>query len=288
MSAPLVHEDRCLLLYTDLDRTLLPNGPQPESPGARRLFARLVDRPQVTLAYVTGRHLALVDEAITHYRLPKPDFVISDVGTRIHAREHDGWRLWRDWEDEIESGWAGHDHTHLSLLFRDLKSLRLQEPTKQNAHKLSYYLPVQSNRLALQEEMQQRLDQKGIHASLVWSVDEPAGVGMLDVVPGWGTKLHAVEFLRQRLGIALEHTLFAGDSGNDLQVMASPVPSVLVANAADEVRESALLQARATGHGDALYLAHGGYRGMNGNYSAGILEGLAHFRPDFGDWMKLE
>ena len=29
-----------LLLCTDLDRTLLPNGEQPESPPARALFAR--------------------------------------------------------------------------------------------------------------------------------------------------------------------------------------------------------------------------------------------------------
>ena len=30
-----------LLLCTDLDRTLIPNGPQPESPGARAHFATL-------------------------------------------------------------------------------------------------------------------------------------------------------------------------------------------------------------------------------------------------------
>ena len=47
-----------LLLCTDLDRTLIPNGTQPESPRARELFKRLVSHEEVTLVYVTGRHLA--------------------------------------------------------------------------------------------------------------------------------------------------------------------------------------------------------------------------------------
>ena len=53
-----------LLICTDLDRTLIPNGTQPESSGARDHFATLVDRPEVTLAYVSGRHRALVKAAI--------------------------------------------------------------------------------------------------------------------------------------------------------------------------------------------------------------------------------
>ena len=44
-----------LLLCTDLDRTLIPNGPQPESAQAREHFARFAAHPQVTLAYVSGR-----------------------------------------------------------------------------------------------------------------------------------------------------------------------------------------------------------------------------------------
>jgi sucrose-6F-phosphate phosphohydrolase len=275
-----------LFLCTDLDRTLLPNGPQPESPRARALFAQLVNRPQVILAYVTGRHRTLVDRAIANYVLPKPNFAITDVGTKIHAREKDHWRLWPDWEQEIERDWAGYDHAAISRLFSDLRPLRLQELAKQNTHKVSYYLPVQVNRVALQTEMQQRMAEKHIRASFVWSVDEPAGVGLLDVVPERATKLHAVEFLRERLGVSREQTLFAGDSGNDLAVMASDIPAVLVANAVQEVRRLALQEARAAGHEDALYLARGGYLSMNGNYSAGILEGVAHFQPALRAWME--
>ncbi|MDH5258324.1 MAG: haloacid dehalogenase, partial [Gammaproteobacteria bacterium] len=54
---------RRLLLCTDLDRTLLPNGRQPESEQARKLFGRLASRPEVTLVYVTGRDPVLVEDA---------------------------------------------------------------------------------------------------------------------------------------------------------------------------------------------------------------------------------
>jgi len=74
-----------LLLCTDLDRTVLPNGPQPESDTARSRFAALAARPEVTLVYVTGRDQQLVRKAITNYCLPRPDYVISDVGTIIYT-----------------------------------------------------------------------------------------------------------------------------------------------------------------------------------------------------------
>jgi hypothetical protein len=54
---------------------------------------------------------------------------------------------------------------------------------------------------------------------------------------------------------------------------------VLVANAHSSVRDKAREMAEIAGHSQRLYLARGGYLGMNGNYSAGILEGLAHFFP---------
>ena len=80
--------NRQLLLCTDLDRTVLPNGPQSESQGARTLFAALAARPEVTLAYVTGRDRHLVEQAIANYSLPHPDYVISDVGTIFTATDY--------------------------------------------------------------------------------------------------------------------------------------------------------------------------------------------------------
>jgi hypothetical protein len=81
-------------------------------------------------------------------------------------------------------------------------------------------------------------------------------------------------------GFGGDEVLFAGDSGNDLSVLASELPAVLVANAAESVRGEAVTVAQSNGTTPHLYLAQGGFWEMNGNYSAGILEGVAHFRPD--------
>lgn len=274
-----------LLLCTDLDRTLLPNGTQPESPLARRYFSRLTERPEVTLVYVTGRHKLLVQQAIKCYCLPQPDMVISDVGTKIYDLRTAGWTIWRDWETEITADWAGQTHADLRALFHDLAPLNLQEREKQNTHKVSYYVSLYEDKEKLIAEMDQRLRQHGVNASLVWSVDEPAAVGLLDVLPRGATKLHAIEFLRERLGYALEDTVFAGDSGNDLPVLTSRLPAVLVLNATETVRAAAREAAERSGHQDAICFAKGGFLGMNGNYSAGILEGVAHYRPELRSWL---
>ena len=275
-----------LLLCTDLDRTLLPNGPQAESADARRRFSDFIAHDDVSLVFVSGRDKKLVQQAISNYRLPAPDFVISDVGTNIYDLRKGKWTVWRQWHDEIAPDWNGKDHDFLCDLLTDIDALRLQEYEKQNTYKLSYYAPLYIDRTGLDRQIQQRLDAHGIQASLVWSGDEPAGVGLLDILPKCATKLHAVEFLMSSLSIPLQQTLFAGDSGNDLAVLASRIPSVLVANAMPDVKTAALAEAAENGHNDALYIAQGGYLGMNGNYSAGILEGIAHYHPQLGSMIE--
>jgi len=273
-----------ILVCTDLDRTLLPNGAESESPTARPRFSMVTAQPETCIAYVTGRHKVLVEKALKSYRLPVPDFVLADVGTTIYELTDDGWSVWPEWSAEISGDWAGLDHARLQRLFKDLKALRLQENSKQGNYKLSYYVSLQVDSRDLMEEMESRLEAEGVAASLIWSIDDPAGIGLLDVLPASATKLHAIEFLMRRKGFSQEETVFAGDSGNDLPVLVSPLQAVLVANATADLREQAQRLAAQNGHAEALYLAKGGYMGMNGNYSAGILEGLAHFLPETEQW----
>lgn len=276
-----------ILICTDLDRTLIPNGEQAESPGARELFTRVSRRSDIDIAYVTGRHKALVYDAITEFQLPTPNFVLGDVGSTIYEIKSDDWQLWPDWQEEIAPCWAGYQHNQLAALFNDIELLRQQEAEKQNTFKLSYYAPADCDVNHLINRMQQRLQQHNIRASLIWSIDDIEHVGLLDVLPENATKLHAIEFLMQQKGYTQANTLFAGDSGNDLPVLASPVNSVLVANAKDDVRQQAIELASQNNNSNQLYLAHGNFSGMNGNYSAGILEGLAHFIPKSKTWLSL-
>lgn len=265
-----------LLLCTDLDRTLIPNGKQPESPGVRKLFSQFVARDEVQLAYVSGRHRALIEQAIHEYQLPVPDFVIADVGTSVYRIEHGTWQEWRAWSDKIGQDWQHRGVGDLCALLADIVSLTLQEAEKQNVHKLSYYLSLECDHRAIIANIKARLKKEGIHANIIWSVDELIKIGLLDIIPISANKLHAIQYIMQTFGYDIDHAVFAGDSGNDLDVMLSPIRSILVANADDDVR-AAIAHASA----QTLYVAQGNFLNMNGCYAAGILEGVAHYRPEF-------
>lgn len=271
---------RPLLICTDLDRTLLPNGTQPESAGARHLFAKLVQRRNVTLAYVTGRHLELIEEAIEEFDLPTPDFAISDVGSSIYQFGAMGWRRWRAWDARIAPDWSNAGPDELAEILGDIGGLSLQEREKQGPHKLSFYTSLLNSSTDTIEKVKQKLACAGFSTNLIWSVDEHTHRGLLDILPGRANKLLAIEFLMQAHGFQRDQVVFCGDSGNDLDVLRSELPTVLVANAGASLK--AQLNAEQLRN---FYVAHGGFLGMNGNYCAGILEGVAHYRPDVAKWL---
>ena len=277
-----------LLLCTDLDRTLLPNGSQPESKMARELFCDLASKPQVTLVYVTGRHQQLVEQAIEEYQLPQADFVIADVGSTIYKITNTHWQYLEEWETKINNDWQGKSNNELHNLLAKIQGLKLQEQSKQNTHKLSYYVMLNLDHQFLISQMKQFLQQHDIAANFIWSIDEQMNVGLLDVLPASAGKRQAIEFLIQQLGFEYSNTVFAGDSGNDLCVMSSAIPSVLVANADENIKKQAIQQAENNRKGNTLYIAQGGFMNMNGNYSAGILEGVVHFIPLAEQWIRVK
>jgi len=268
-----------LLLCTDMDRTVLPNGSQPEHPEARPCFREFCRQPGVCLTYVTGRHLALVEQAIADYALPQPDYAITDVGSKIYrfidSRAHEMLL----WEEQIAADWRGRSHTQLKQAFANIHDLTLQEEEKQNRFKLSYYLDLAIDKDAIIEQMAAILHDRGVHASLIWSVDEPRQIGLLDVLPQNATKLHGLRFLQEHLGYETNEVIFAGDSGNDLPVLGSEMNAVLVANASEEVRALAQKMVAHGGYSASLYLARDDAFSLGGNYAAGVLQGIWHFQP---------
>jgi len=274
---------RRLLLCTDLDRTLLPNGEHPESPEARRLFAGLAARDQVTLVYATGRNLGLTVQAIAEFALPHPAAILADVGATILLPDGPIWRSWTAWERHIDREWRQLGPREIDALLQGLPEIRPQEEEKQGRHKISCYVSLEADREALGREITRRLGRWGVKATLVFSIDEPAATGLLDILPAGAGKLKALRFFLEGFGFRREEVIFAGDSGNDLEVLESDLAAVLVANAHPGLRRQ--LAARPS---PTLYLAQGGYLAMNGNYAAGILEGVAHFRPELNGWLRQE
>lgn len=275
-----------LLLCTDMDRTVIPNGIQSEHPDARRRFKKFCEKPEVTLVYVTGRHQELVSKAIKNYALPMPNFAITDVGTKIYHIDGGKWQILQSWEREIDKGWSGKSHQQLKYFLSSMTELQLQESSKQNTHKLSYYLPMYVDKNMVLAKIEKRLLEEGVEASLIWSIDELKDIGLLDVLPLNATKLDAIEFLQHQLKYKFEELIFAGDSGNDLPVLCSPIQSVLVNNASDEIKKIAQQQAERSGQTSALYIAKVSGLNMNGNYSAGVLQGVWHYAANFRDQIQ--
>lgn len=280
--------EKRLLLCTDMDRTVIPNGFQPEPTDARSQFRQFCQQADVKLAYVTGRHVSLVKRAIKNYALPMPDFAITDVGTKIYYIAKDSWQQMADWEAEIGRDWHGKTHAELKQILAPISELRLQESSKQNTHKLSYYLPLYLDKDSTIARIEAYLAEADVDVCVLWSVDEPKNIGLLDVLPRHATKLHAIEFLQCKLGYELNEVMFAGDSGNDLPVLTSHIPSVLVDNATADIKQAAIQLSRHNGHEEALFLAHGQDALHGGNYAAGVLQGVQHFAPQFCNNMNKE
>jgi HAD superfamily hydrolase (TIGR01484 family) len=275
-----------LLICTDLDRTLLPNGREPESPGVREILARLVSRDELDLVYVSGRDLRLALEAMEEYRLPRPRFVIGEVGTSVHAWTGEHWQSSAAWRERILAEWGGSRPGQLVDALAAIEGIELQEPAKQGPAKISFYFDQNADRARLEASITRVARDLGMSHRQVWSSAEVEGRAFLDILPRSASKLHAIEFLIETWHYEEARVLFAGDSGNDLEVLASGLRAVLVANADEEVRSQAVETATSLGHRDRLYLARGGFLGANGNYGAGILEGLAHFFPETVGWMR--
>jgi len=219
-------------------------------------------------------------EALVNYKLPLPDYAITDVGTKIYRQEDNEWHEMDSWQTQIARDWQGKTHAELDRVLGSLPELTLQEMSKQNDFKLSYYLRLTADRKNILAEVDRRLSHLGAAASLIWSVDEEKQIGLLDILPRNATKLHGIRYLQHHLGFESDEVVFAGDSGNDLTVLASSVRSILVANAEPEIKQQALQLAEQNGFPETLYIAKQDGFFLGGNYSAGVIQGIKFFAPD--------
>jgi len=269
-----------ILICSDLDRTIIPNGYQEESAHARPVFRQIAEHANIHLTYVSGRDKQLIIDAIEEFYLPLPDYAIGDVGTTFYRIINGNWQLSDEWSDEISQDWQGLNWEGLAEYFEDMQDVRLQELEKQSSHKLSFYTDQDVDQPHLKEKIRLVLMQKGLWANIIWSVDEISSRGLLDIIPARANKLHAIQFLMKQEQFFDDNTVFAGDSGNDLDVLTSGLRAILVKNAADEVRKEAVEKLSAKHMMHRLYFPEGNFCGMNGNYAAGVLEGFVHFFPE--------
>ena len=268
-----------MMIACDLDRTLIPNGKEDYDGSLPQFYDFISKIPQVTLVYATGRNLKLFEEGEVEYNLKKPDYLLGSVGTEVYEKiiTNDGDEKmtpdpdWKNYVLEKHPNWNRHQIVRDLSSRLDSETFFLQEEELQNLNKISYYLKDLSQKEKIISNISEYLRERNIQGEVVYSFDPHKDSGLIDVLPRSATKLGALEFLINKLNKDRENVIYSGDSGNDLLPLTAGIKAVLVNNAPNEVKVQAKEIARNKGFEDKLYIA-------KGNYSAGVIEGLKHFR----------
>lgn len=207
------------LLASDLDGTLLG-----EDLG-QCMFAIVARacRPELTIAYVTGRGPADVLRLVEEGKLPRPDYIVGSVGTVIVDCADSQNMLGADFAATAPTVW-------------DLEQI---------------YRVCSGDGVAPQDFAD---GQPTFQAGFNWNGDESSlaaikrrlqvlpGVSVvvsggryIDVIPDGFGKGKALDFLCRRIGAAEGRVVVAGDSGNDESLFGLPHHGILPANALPEL-----------------------------------------------------
>ena len=261
------------ILATDLDRTLLPNGSWPLDANAIALFNEWTAKQGVLVVYVTGRNLDLTEQAIRQYGVRYPDILCGDVGTTIRHYENGAWSLDQGWVDRVHAMSPRWDNAAIRAALTQVDGMRAQEAEHQNEFKQSYYVDHQQRERVLAEV--EGLIGGKFDEVLVYSFDSNNGNGLLDVLPASATKQTSLEYVAE-VYKAGRDIVFCGDSGNDIFPLTAGFLGVMVRNA-DEQLVRQVAAAKRKNAALRIYHARGGFKGLNGYYVSGVLEGAYHY-----------
>ncbi|XSG85400.1 MAG: HAD-IIB family hydrolase [Methylohalobius sp. ZOD2] len=239
------------LVISDIDNTLIGGSREAVDTLMSRLRTNSV-RPGFGIA--TGRRVEAAVKVLKEWGVPRPDVLISAVGSEIHYG-HLGRRLLEEeaWKRHIDYRWRPKA-LHEAMI--NLPGLTLQPRSEQRAHKISYY--VEPDKAPSVAEIKRHLRRLDLHANVIYSHQ-----AFLDVLPIRASKGLAIRFLAWRWGLPLERILVAGDSGNDAEMLVGDTLGVVVGNYSPELE-------RLRGK-PRIYFAEATYAG-------GILEGLDYYR----------
>jgi sucrose-6F-phosphate phosphohydrolase len=262
------------ILATDMDRTLLPNGSWKADSEAIELFNELTANQDVLVVYVTGRNLALTEKAIREYGVRYPDVLCGDVGTSIRKYENGAWKFDDGWLAHVRHTSPAWDAAAIRDAVSGIEGMREQEQEHLNQFKQSYYVEHDKKDAVLKrvdERVKGRFDEV-----IIYSFDSQDGKGLLDFLPASATKLTALEYVAEEFGAAKQDVVFCGDSGNDIFPLTAGFCGVLVRNADDQLVENVTKAMRANPD-LKIYFAKGGFNGLQGYYTSGVLEGAYHY-----------
>ncbi|MGW1990890.1 trehalose-6-phosphate synthase [Embleya sp. NPDC001921] len=199
------------VLVTDLDGTLL-GGTDAER---LRLHGILSRHPEITVVFATGRGLASVRRVLADPLVPRPRWIVADVGASLA----DGRDLGAvaDLQSRLRAGWPGAARVRDAL--SGFSALRYQDGVAQEG-RCSFDLPPGE----LTDELIAAVVALG--CSWAYSADR-----YFDVLPPGASKGAAVAALACSLDWERADMLVAGDSLNDLSMFGIGAHGVVVGGA---------------------------------------------------------
>ncbi len=205
-----------LLLATDLDGTFLGGSQQQRSE-----FYQYIEkqRDRLLLVYVTGRELDWINNLlIENPHIPKPDYIIGDVGTTIvHGETFEPIHPIQDW---IIKQWNNSKEKIKTLLANE-PGLELQAVNPD--YRVSYYYDS--------ENLQPNTIQKVINAGFDCIVSSYNDIYFyFDVMPkGVSKGLTLLKFLEE-INFNVDETIACGDTLNDLSLFETGLKGIAVGN----------------------------------------------------------
>jgi sucrose-phosphate synthase len=234
------------LLITDVDNTLTGDD------RALRDLLRVVrdGAPRMGFGIATGRSFGKALEILEAHDIPRPDVLITGVGTEVHYGEElipD-----RSWQRQIDFAW---EPDRVREVLGGFEGVFPQEPEEQSRWKVSYQLdPEEAPDLAA---LKTALREAGLRVKTTLS----HGI-YLDVIPARAGSGLCIRHIALKWDFPLEQILVAGDSGNDEGMLSGGTLGVVVGNYSAELeplREH-----------PRVYFAEG-------EHALGILEGMEHY-----------
>ncbi|WP_022962194.1 glucosylglycerol-phosphate synthase [Halopseudomonas pelagia] len=231
-----------MILATDLDGTFLGGDPD----NRQRLYQLIDAHPDIRLVFVTGRGLEVVVPLLSDPAIPRPDYIICDVGATLV----DGHSLQAVYplQSEIESTWPGEQ----VVAARMAEFEGLERQTVPQQRRCSYFCAAG----AVTDAVRHAVESLG--CDLLYSADM-----YLDCLPAGVNKGTTLRRLIEHLQVCEEEVLVAGDTLNDLSMYEQGFKGVCVGES-----ETALLDATA----DRAKVLHARLSGCGG-----ILEAFGHF-----------
>lgn len=257
------------LFISDVDNTLVPQKERLDH-NSLKILANKIKNSNIKLVYASGRSKKLVMNALKRYKLPIPDFILSDVGTNIYKRVNKRWVKDKEYYNFISKSWRGLYQSQIQGILKEIKEIKEQEPETQSKFKQSYYLNKKYNYKKILSHINSLLKKNKLESKIVYSVDQIKNMGLIDVLPNKAGKGGALLYLSKKLKLKLNDVLYIGDSGNDLDALTIGCKAVLVGNAENNIKKELQKKAKRKKILKRIYLA-------KHKYTLGVIEGAKHF-----------